>query len=378
MKRIVVVGVTSISDLYPNIKYKIPIIKDLCGEGFEESIINTSQHFSQIAIKSNLWSKIKSGISFLAGHLRIAFKVMLKNKNEFYVLYPGIFLVFIIRLIQPRKARIALDAFISLYDTVVFDRKLISEKSLLAKLLYIIEKKAFSLSDYVLVDTKENGDFYAELFNLSAEKFVPIPFSIPKFEPLTKSTNQSITCLFVGTFVPLQGIKVISEAIKKLRDHPIKFIILGDGQDAAYIRELVEDKNQSNVYWSEGFVDTPELIEKLKSADICLGIFGHSDKTDRVIPFKIYCYLASAKPVLTARTSALRQLKRVAEDESVITLIEPGDSEALASELKKVLNSKEELANKSQAAHDLYKTHLGRGKIEKELTKIIDALCSSK
>lgn len=46
----------------------------------------------------------------------------------------------------------------------------------------------------------------------------------------------------------------------------------------------------------------------MKEASVILGIFGDSEKTDRVIPNKIYEGLASGKAVISEETTALKEI----------------------------------------------------------------------
>jgi glycosyltransferase involved in cell wall biosynthesis len=62
-------------------------------------------------------------------------------------------------------------------------------------------------------------------------------------------------------------------------------------------------------------------------SDVCLGIFGTSQKAARVIPNKVFDALACARAVITRDSPAVRELLTPSTEVFVCT---PGDPEALA------------------------------------------------
>lgn len=161
---------------------------------------------------------------------------------------------------------------------------------------------------------------------------------------------------FHGKFIPLQGVQYIVEAAKILDKHEdIEFNIIGKGQTYREVTELARKININNVNFIDR-VPYHDLPKMLLEADICLGVFGDTAKTKRVIPNKIYESIALAKPVITADTVAIRELF---EDRENILLCRVSDAEDLAN---KVLELKEN--------SDL------RGKIEDNGYKLFKEKCS--
>ena len=89
------------------------------------------------------------------------------------------------------------------------------------------------------------------------------------------------------------------------------------------------------------FMRPEQLKEKIVQADVCLGIFGDTQKTQRVIPNKVYECLAMQKPVITADTPAMRELF----DESDMMLVKAANSESLVDAII-YLKKNPELMNK--------------------------------
>ena len=73
-----------------------------------------------------------------------------------------------------------------------------------------------------------------------------------------------------------------------------------------------------------------DISKKIKEADVVLGIFGATRKTQMVIPNKVYEGLALGKAVITADTPAIREL--LTDHENVL-LCKAGDPQDLANKI---------------------------------------------
>ncbi|NNF41124.1 MAG: hypothetical protein HKN64_07075, partial [Woeseiaceae bacterium] len=248
MKSILVLGVTRISDSYPNVKYKLAALAQLFAGKFVDAVIriDAQQAFASLAPGG------KPGSLGLAwklcwGHLRAFYRSLRHRSEAAYICYPGIVLANWLALpfVRSRYERIYLDAFISLYDTIVCDRQLLNAGNPVAKLLFSLEKRALTIATTVLVDTPENARHYSELFDVPLARFHAVPLSIPPLPaasaPRRSGNDVALRCVFVGTFVPLQGVPVIVEAVRRLADDAaIEFVFIGDGQDAHCLEDYLE------------------------------------------------------------------------------------------------------------------------------------------
>jgi len=270
-----------------------------------------------------------------------------------------------------------LDAFISLYDTIVCDRRLLSEGNIFAKLLYRLEKRAFKSATLVIVDTPENALYYSQLFDIPQERFQAIPLCIPPMQAVEAMTEEKpakcIRCVFVGTFVPLQGIRTIIDAAKILSNDPeIEFVFVGDGQDASYLQDYMNDS--PNVVWHRGHFPTEFVMKQINEADICLGIFGDGPKAQRVLPYKIYYYLALGMPTITAQTTVTERVlteSRSIDEHSPLLLVPPGDATALAEALRQLRDDSAKLASTGRAGTAYYAKQLSDEAIDQSLREIV-------
>ncbi|MDH4318505.1 MAG: glycosyltransferase, partial [Desulfobulbaceae bacterium] len=238
-----------------------------------------------------------------------------------------------------RKNPIAWDAFISLYDTVVCDRKMVSPRHPLAFLLYWWEWLACRAADLVILDTRSHADFFVDKFHIPREKTTAVPVGAeenrfyPRVGPDGTNKRHETTVLFYGQFIPLHGIATIIEAARLMRNDEVRWIIIGSGQEEEKIRAMLREDPLSKMEWLP-WVPYEQLIDRIAEADICLGIFGDSEKASRVIPNKVYQILAVGKPLITRDSPAAREL--LSPSDPGIILVHPADPSDLAAAVRRL------------------------------------------
>ena len=81
------------------------------------------------------------------------------------------------------------------------------------------------------------------------------------------------------------------------------------------------------VRFLRSWLDREDLGREIRSSHLVLGIFGTTEKADRVVPLKVYHGLSEGRPVLTGDSRAVR---RLLEPGGEILLSPRGDARALA------------------------------------------------
>jgi glycosyltransferase involved in cell wall biosynthesis len=298
-------------------------------------------------------------------------KLYLKHRaagsyDVMFVAYPGQFVLPFAKLITGKP--IIFDAFLSQYDSSVSDRRLTKPFSLSALKYFFSDWLSCFLADKILLDTDEHIKFFVDRFKIKKQKFLKIfvgaDESVFYKQPTPKSTKYFVAH-FHGSFIPLQGVDYIIKAAKLLeeKDDSIKFNLLGAGQTLSEMKALAEELEVKNVNFI-GWKSKDNVANYLRSGDICLGIFGNTSKAMRVIPNKVYEGLACGKPVLTAETSAVKELLT---DRHNVLFCKPASPGDLA---KKILELKHDpvLAAKiSKNGHDLFVNRLNSKTLGKEL-----------
>lgn len=268
---------------------------------------------------------------------------------------------------------IIFDAFTSHYGGYILDRKYYAINSPRAIYYRFIDKLSCYLADRVILDTQAHVNFFVEEFKIPKDKFnvVLVSTDTDIFKPAVSSiTNDTFLVHFHGNFIPLQGSEYIIGAARLLESENIKFNIVGRGQDYKKARESADRHCLKNIEWVDpvSYESLPNLISK---ADLCLGIFGNSPKTELVIPNKIYEYISMAKTVITADTEAVRE---VFKDRENIILCRKADSEDLASSIIRLRDDSRLRREVALKSYELFKKDLSPEVVTRQLAEIINNL----
>lgn len=206
-----------------------------------------------------------------------------------------------------RDKTVIADCFISVYDTLICDRKNFSAKGLVAKLSHWMDQKTLRGADIIIADTQEHARYFAEEFCVPLSKFEVIYLEADKSIYYPRKQNKldnKFVVLYFGSILPLQGVDIVLEAIRVLRERDdIFFDIIGP------IPENYQKPIQTNVHYTE-WLQQEELAEHIADADLCLaGHFNSAiDKAWRTIPGKAYIYEAMNKKMVLGEGKANREL----------------------------------------------------------------------
>lgn len=271
-------------------------------------------------------------------YIKRIIKVWLACLKGTYKKADVIFVGFAPQLVMPflkkwnKKKTVVIDFFISMYDTCVMDRTYFKKGSIFAKILHRIDEKTLACCSHVIVDTKADADFFAEEFHTSRDKMEVLyleadtkiyqPDKYKAAEKAAKKNNFSV--LYFGSILPLQGIDVILEAQRLLKEEKnISFTMIGPVDEKKVKKE--EYPNTTFYEW----LSQEELAEKIAQADLCLAghFHGTIGKASRTIPGKAYIYEVMGKRMILGDNAANHEL--FTEDERH-TFVKMGDAQALA------------------------------------------------
>jgi len=282
----------------------------------------------------------------------IGFFRFLKYKKHCDVIcigFMGHFLMPIARIFT--RKRIIFDAFVSVYQTLAFDRKKIPEKGGIANSVKWAECLAYRYADAVLMDTREQIKYLHEVYpRLPMNNFQRSILGADNhlLQPAKTEEKHPFTVHFHGEFQALHGIRYILDAAKILPDIP--FSIIGDGMEYAERKKQAEELNLKNVTFT-GRVPFDKVKDYIEKASVCIGIIGETQKTQLVSPLKIYEYLAMKKTVITADTPALREVFTPGKDLYGIPAANP---QALADAIRELQNHPGEVRALAENGHQTF------------------------
>jgi glycosyltransferase involved in cell wall biosynthesis len=310
---------------------------------------------------------------FVARTPRLARAGWAANPDVVLVGFPGHSDVATAKLVSlRRRVPVVLDALVSLWETNVLDRQLMSPRGLTQYRPQLTDRVACSLADAVVLDTDTHIEWFRGAFGIPPDKLhrIWVGADDELMTPCHASrADGRFTVFFYGSFIPLHGIEHILGAAGRLQaqDADIRFVLCGSGQTLPAMRRLTAVQRLVNVE----FLDRrplPELRRLICDSDLCLGIFGTSSKAHSVIPNKVFDALACARPVITGDTAAAHELFTHGKD---VWLCRAGDAAALADAVTTLKSDAGARARIAAAGHELFKRRFSLDAIADDVARVI-------
>ena len=266
---------------------------------------------------------------------------------------------------------------LSIYHTLIEDRKKAEPNSLYAKFIHFTEKYVLSHSKLIITESKAQSDYFVKEYNLNKEKFRNIITSAD--ESLFKSIpfreeNKTFNVLFFGSFIPAHGVETIIEAAKIIQNEKeIVFNFWGDGPTKQENEKLANKYQLQNVKFF-GYFTYDKLLPAIIESDVCLGIFSNSKKAAHSIPNKVLQILASQKPLITMDSIAMQEI--FLENGKNCILVPGVDPKSLANSILELKNDPGKRKNIAISGFKLYNEKLSNKIIGKKLLELLNEVQS--
>jgi glycosyltransferase involved in cell wall biosynthesis len=251
--------------------------------------------------------------------------------------------------------KVILDVFVSHYDSWVLDRTDIRPGSRQAFVLAMADFWGAKLAHYSLLDTSAHIDFYADRYRIPKEKFRRIfatsdnaVFSPTGEEP---TDDGKFHVLFHGSYLPLHGLEHIIRAAKILENETdIVFDMVGGGYLFEDIKKLNDELGLKNTVFFP-ITNVEGIRSFISRCHVCLGIFGTTGKSQRVIPNKAFEAVAMRRPLISADSPGMREMFTDRRD---ILFCRAGDAKAIADSILELKNDAELRESIAKNGYELF------------------------
>lgn len=278
--------------------------------------------------------------SYIVRLLKIYFRLLFMSVKT----YDLVFIGFAPQLIVPffnfklRGKTVIMDFFISVYDTMVNDRKKFKSTGLAGKFCKWLDKHCIKRAELVVSDTKAHGAYFAKEFGVNPDRievvYLEADTSIYHNMEIERPEylKGKFVVLYFGSILPLQGVEIVNKAIDLLKDNKdLFFYVIGPIKDES---EKVISDNVKYISW----LSQQKLAEHIAYSNLCLaGHFNKDiDKAKRTIPGKAYIYEAMGKAMILGDNPANRELHTEGDKKYFVKM---GDAKALADKILQIKES---------------------------------------
>jgi len=269
--------------------------------------------------------------------------------------YPGPFDAFLGRLLSWQRRRpMLLDHYMSLY-LISLERGLVTPRSLIGRLLRLVEGIGLRLPDVLISDTAEYVDYHCLTYGLRPQRFVLVPAGADERlyhpRPELAPPADCFRVTYYGTFIPNHGVltMVAAAALLQQQEH-IVFDFFGEGPQLQAAQALAISEGLTNVRF-HGWVAKEELPRIMAQSHLCLGVFGVTPQSLMTVQNKIWEAAAMARPLVSGDSPTMRAAFTHGQE---IFLVERDSARALADAVLALAHDDALRAQLGQAAHERF------------------------
>ena len=232
------------------------------------------------------------------------------------------------------------------------------------------DRRDFLAADHLLFDTEAHRQWAHRVLDIPLERsdVLYIGADTQEFTPVVSTSASAKTCRvgFYGSFAPLQGAEKVIEAAHLLRHRDdIEFEIVGDVAGNKAVAKTRARFAGARITYTD-YLPFDELRRRVETWDICLGIFGDSEKANVVIPNKVYHYAALGKPFISRDTLGMREQFVHGRNAWLIT----PDVRVLAKAVEELVGDADSRGRLGRAAGRLISNQLAERAIAEELLRV--------
>lgn len=272
-----------------------------------------------------------------------------------------------------QRKPLIVDAYISTFDTLCYDRRWFQPHSPPGRLAYWLDQRSCLDATRLLTDTESHAHYFSQTFNIPLNKFTPVYVGCdeavfyPRTEILPVSNPYEI--FSYSSFLPLHGIEVVLRAAELLRhDKRFRFVLGGDGICRREMYQLANALHLENVDFI-GWIPLGKLPDYIARASICLGgHFSTIPKAGRVISTKTFQFIAMRKPTIVGDNEASREVFISGEH---VYAVQPGNPQSLAEAICLLMDNWELQQRVADGGYNIFGQRFATSVITQKLSQII-------
>jgi glycosyltransferase involved in cell wall biosynthesis len=259
----------------------------------------------------------------------------------------------------------------------LFESKFGSSGRFLVRLVAWVEHLSVRFADRVIsvhdiqLQTLLSRGYSPEKFiivqNVADERHFPRAIALD-----TTAGPEPITIVYHGLIAPRLGLDIAVRAMAKVRVETdgARLMLIGDGDGAAQITNLIEELDLSEVVdFQRGFIPIEELLPKLSQARIGIVPARVDPFTRNMLPTKLVEYVTLGIPVICTELPAVRHY--FGDDQ--IVMIPSEDPEALSTAIIELVKDPERRRRQATRALRFVDEH-GWARQREEYWSLVDSL----
>ncbi len=194
------------------------------------------------------------------------------------------------------------------------------------------------------------------------------PESLEKTEKPDIYRDDTFNIVFTGNLGDAQGLDLMIDAARELKDEKIRWYLVGDGRAKERISQKIIDFGLQDNVILVGRVSEEEANRYVYHADVAYLSFKNNKLFNLILPAKLQTYLSCGTPILAAAQGESAQLVKTA---NCGVAVEP-ELDALVAGVRQLIATPEEERDRMREAGKKYsKTHFEKEKLMDELENLM-------
>lgn len=254
------------------------------------------------------------------------------------------------------------------------------EGSLPVRLIRLLERWIYRASDLVSCTTQA---FVETVVSRGVDRrktlLIPNGADLSVFRPLPRdnpvaaadSLGDGFVVMYCGLLGIKHGLETVLEAAQLLQsEKDISLVLVGNGARRLALEQFVAEHKMQNVRFL-GERDPQDLPWLLARADLCVTSLLPEPYLEKILPVKIFEYMACGKPIVAALAG---EGARVIREFAAGVVVPPGNAPALAEAIRTLRDDPERRKAMGESGHRLVAGRYSREATAEELESALQNL----